>query len=225
MRPSLPALLFILMSAASCAAWDPDYEQNPDTSLRELLEPLQEQDTSIDPMMIERVRFAVEQLATRHPGHVPSQVAAATLAMETDEPQRAQGYIDRALSLDPANIEARCIRIRIAVADGSLDLARSIIDAGLRLRPDAAALYESSAWLHQLHERFDDALQALDTAEALDAPAWRIQFHRGLIEELRMNYDAAKSHYEAAIKDNKDCLQAQRRLAGLRARQQILQGR
>ena len=220
MRHFLIASLLAIVTP-SCAVWDPDYEPDPDVALAELLAPIKEDSVQLDAVTIERMRFAIERLAARHPSHVPSQVAASTLAFESGEPQRAQGLVERALLLDPTSIEARCLRVRIAVADGSIDLARKLITDGLRLRPDSAALYESSAWLHQLRGNMDEALAHLDAADALEAPKWRTMFHRGLIEELRGNYDEARKHYEATLVINDGCLQARQRLAGLLARQKV----
>jgi len=221
MRP-LHSLLFVAFLAVSaCTVWDPDYEPDPDASLSDLLGPYADRAGPIDDVERDRLRFAVERIATRHPGHVASQVAASALSFQSGESQRAQGYVDRALSLEPANIEARCLRIRIAVADGSLDLARKLIDDGLRLRPDAAALYESSAWVHQLDGKLEDAMRALSAAETLDAPTWRTTFHRGLIEELRGNLDEAEKHYRAAQAANPDCAEARQRLAGLAVRRPL----
>jgi len=224
MRSNPFALLFLLAAAPACAVWDPDHEPDPDTSLRDLIAPVAEHEQSLDTVAQDRLRFAVERLATRHPGHVRSQVAAGALTFESGHSQRAQGYVDRALALEPANVEARCLRVRIAVADGSRDLARKLIDDGVRLRPDAAALYESSAWLHQIDNRMDAALLDLDAAEALAAPKWRILFHRGLIEELRGDSTRAEQHYRAAVAANGRNLQALRRLAGLTARSPKLEG-
>lgn len=218
MRRLLIASLFAIV-APSCAVWDPDHEPDPDVSLRDLLAPFENRDRELDAVTRERLRFAVERLATRHPGHVASQVAAGALAFESGEPQRAQNFVDRALTLQPNHVEARNLRIRIAVADGSLDLARKLVDDGLRLRPDSSLLYESSAWVHQLRGEMDQALAALEAAETLEAPRWRLRFHRGLIEELRGNFDAARKHYEGALDDNKDCREARQRLAGLIASQ------
>ncbi|MFK7743198.1 MAG: tetratricopeptide repeat protein [Planctomycetota bacterium] len=221
-----PFIKFVFALAAvaatsGCTLWDPDYEPDPDQYLQDLLSPLEDRDAKLDAPTRDRLRFAVERLATRHPGHVPSQVAASALAMESGEPQRAQTYVDRALSLEPGNVEARCMRVRIAVADGSLDLARKLVDDGLRIRPDSFHLYESSAWLHQLNVRFDEAMRALDAAETLGAPAWRIAFHRGLVEELGGDSDAAVGHYRAAIDHNDECEPARQRLAGLLMKREI----
>jgi len=213
-------ILFFLLTANGCSVWDPDYEPDPDQALQDVLAPVRD-DAKLDAVTLERLQFAVERLATRHPAHVPSQVAAASLAFDRGQPQRAQGYVDRAMKLDPGNVEARCMRVRIAVTDGSLDLARKLIDDGLRMRPDAAKLYESSAWLHQLDGRYDDALRALEAATTLEAPKWRVEFHRGLVEELRGDFAKAKTHYQAAKKANPDCVEAQQRLAGLEARRQL----
>ncbi len=220
MRPLSFTILFFTLFAPACAVWNPDYVQDPDEALREILADAKEIESD-DAVTTQRMQFAVEALATRHPNHVASQVAAATLAMDQGQHQRAQGYTDRALDLAPNNVVARCLKVRIAVRDGSLDLARKIVDDGLRMRPDAAALYESAAWIHQLDGRHDDALRALDAAAALEAPAWRICFHRGLVEEMRGHLDVAEKHYRAAWKANPSSREARQRLAGLRARRQL----
>ena len=216
MRPLNPILSFLTLLTASCSVWNPDYVQDPDEALRELTTSAVE--AGEDAAATEQLQFAVEAIATRHPNHVASQVVAASIAMERGQQQRAQGFVERALDLDARNVEARCLRVRIAVQDGSLDLARKLVEDGLRLRPDASRLYESAAWIDQLDGRHDDALRALDAAAALDAPAWRIAFHRGLIEDLRGEYDLAESHYRAAWKANPSCREARERLAGLQAR-------
>ena len=218
MRSYLLPLFCAAAVLAGCSVWNPDYEPDPDASLRELLAQLDDHEGPIGPLERERLHNALVNLATRYPGHVPTQVAAAIVDLDTGQPRRAQNFVDRALSLDPANVEARTIRVRIAVADGGMSLARKIVDDGLVLRPDAAPLYESSAWLHQLTGQLQDALLDLDAAETLGAPKWRIDFHRGLIEELEGNDSAAAKHYRAALAANGDCEQARQRLAGLSAR-------
>lgn len=218
MRRYLLPLLCATTTLMGCAVWNPDYEPDPDTSLRQVLAQLDDVQGPIGPLERERLHNALVRLATRHPGHVPTQVAAAVVDLDTGQPRRAQNFADRALSIDPANVEARTIRVRIAVADGGLALARKIVDDGLILRPDAAPLYESSAWLHQLSGQLQDALLDLDAAEKLGAPEWRIEFHRGLIAELQGEDVAAALFYRAALEENGDCEQARQRLAGLAAR-------
>ncbi len=217
-RPRNWFVVWLCFSFSGCAAWGPDSELSPDEQLHDLLVACQDEDGKFDAVRVEQARFGVQRVATKYPGHVPSQVAAAALAFENGEAQRAQGFVDRALSLQPDHVEARVLRVRIAVDDGGLDLARRLVDDGLRLRPDAFALYESSAWVHQLAGEPAEAMRALDTAARLDAPDWRIAYHRGLVEEQRGAVEAARRHYEAALDANGDCEAARRRLAGLKAR-------
>ncbi|MEM7201557.1 MAG: hypothetical protein AAF628_14910 [Planctomycetota bacterium] len=224
--PRLSLVLFIAAGVLSgCASLHPDYEPDPDQRLRELLAPLGQTAESLPASDWPRVRFGIERLATRCPSHVPSQVAAAALAFNAGELQRAQGFVDRALDLAPSNVEARSLRVRIAVADGSMDLARRLVDDGLQLRPDAAPLYEASAWLHQLGGRPAEALVALDAAEELDAPKWRVAFHRGLVAEQSGDLNAAVRYYRSAIAEEHGCPQAEQRLSGLLAQQRLRRGR
>ena len=210
--------LAIVVFLTACSLWDPDYEPNPDDQLRGLLHGLSDPESSADAAFVERTRFAIVQLATRFPGHVPSKVAAAAIQIERGEPQRAQGLLDRALTLDATHVEARVLRVRMAVSDGNLELARSLVDDGLNLRPDAFKLQESSAWISQLSGEHVEALTALSKAEALGAPPWRVAYHRGLIEEQRGQWRAAEQHYRRALDANGACEQARRRLTGLSVR-------
>jgi len=214
-------ILFVSLTglfAAGCSLWDPDHETPPDDRLRAILDQLDGQER-LEPLQRERPRFELDRLATRHPDHVPSQVAAAAMVLDAGERVRAQGFLDRVLDLEPDNADARAMRVRVAVADGSLDLARKIVDDGLRLRPDAATLFESSAWLHQLEGRPEDAIEALGVARRLGAPAWRVAFHIGVVEEGRGNFLAAEDSYESAISERDGEFEdAQRRLRGLRAK-------
>jgi hypothetical protein len=67
------------------------------------------------------------------------------------------------------------------------------------------------------------ALRALNAAESLSAPSWRVAYHQGLIEELRGNGDAAEKHYRAALEANDACAQARQRLAGIAAKRILVQ--
>lgn len=217
-----PRSSVLLMACAGfalvgCSLFDPDYVEDPDVTLAGLLDPL-DGGAPVDAITRERIRNGISRLATRFPSHLPSQLAAAALDIEAGESDRARGFVDRALALDPPNVEARVLRVQIAVADGSLGLARKLVEDGLALRPDASPLYESSAWVHQVAGEPDDALTALDTAERAGAPAWRVHFHRGLVEETRESYEAAARHYRAALDDNDACTAAQQRLLGLQVR-------
>ena len=219
LRPA--ARLGVLALLPACALWNPDHEPEPDAVLAALLADHASDDGFAphrDEVRRERLRYDVERLATRHPNHVPSQVAAAAIALDAGDRMRAQAYADRALALAPTDVEARTLRVRIAVADGATELARRLVDDGLRARPDAAGLHESSAWLHQLAGEADAALAALTLAERLGAPAARVAFHRGLVEEQRGDVDAAERHYRSALAADAGCEAAARRLAGLVAR-------
>ena len=83
MRPLLYSLLFAILAVPACTVWDPDYEPDPNTSLRDLLAPYTDRAAPMNAVERDRLRFAVERLATRHPGHVASQVAASALSFSS----------------------------------------------------------------------------------------------------------------------------------------------
>ncbi|MCR9245730.1 MAG: tetratricopeptide repeat protein [bacterium] len=199
----LASLLAVATFSAACAVWDPDWEPDPDQHLRQLLAPF-ESDGGPREISRERLRAAVERLAARHPSHLRCQVAAAILTFDNGDRLRAQGYADQALAIAPDHVEARALRVRIAVADGNLDLARRLVDDGLQQRPESATLHESSAWVHQLKGEPEAALAALGVAERLGAPRWRTEYNRGLLAEERNDLAAAERHYEAALATAKE---------------------
>jgi tetratricopeptide (TPR) repeat protein len=203
---------------AACAAWNPDHEPDPQQQLDRLLPATEADAAALDANQREELRQTLERLAARHTNHVPTQVAAAAMAFADGDVQRAAGLVERVLELAPANVEARSLRIRLAVADGGMELAQRLVDDGLRLRPDAAALHESQAWLHQLACRQPQALAALALAERLGAPAWRVEFHRGLLAEQAGDDDAARQHYRRVRELQPDCEPATQRLRALAAR-------
>ena len=211
-------LLFLLgpLTVAACQVVDPEYVGDPDTELAAILDEMLADQAPHDG---ERARLAVlvYRQAARHPTHVPTLMASAALAMEDNKPMRAETVLSRILSLDPTHAEARMLRARIAVQDGNLGLASELVQEGIDYRPDESRLHETAAWILYLGEHFDEAHSALDRAVRLDAPAWRVDFHRGLIEEGRGKNQAALRHYRACLRERPDYEPAKIRRLGLEA--------
>jgi hypothetical protein len=62
------------------------------------------------------------------------------------------------------------------------------------------------------------AIDELSMAGALGAPAWRVAYHRGLIEEASGRLAQASRFYEEALQGNPGWPPAESRLKALRAR-------
>lgn len=209
-------LLALPFALSACHIVNPEYVRDPDRELDALLRQLLAEREPHDGKREQLVGRVYTQ-AARHPSHVPTLVAAGTLALEDGYSARAEQFFGRVIRLDPAHAEARMLRARIAVDDGNLGLASDLIEEGIAYRPDESRLHEAAAWVFYLSENFELAHEALDRASRLDAPMWRVYFNRGLIEERRGNHQAALMHYRDCLSNRPGYEPAEMRRAGLAA--------
>jgi predicted Zn-dependent protease len=123
-------------------------------------------------------------------------IADAALSIETGRPDRAVSLLDMALKAEPDNVDAVQLSVQVAARSGDLAGAHRRVEAALRTRPDAPGLHESHAALLFVEERYPEALEALDRADALAGEtSWRSHYHRGLIAENCGELEDAERHY------------------------------
>ena len=214
-RAAAVALLFL---GASCRVVSPDLRSRPDDELRAALASGGVGGEGAFDDADGLVRARVEAVANRFPTHVPSQVAAATMALAVGAVQSATFHAQRAQVLEPGRPEVVVLLARIAVQDGNLTRAAKELDAGIRARPDDPLLRETRAWVRQLADDFEAALDELDEAERLGGPAWRLAFHRGVVLERSGRTEEAIAAYKVCLESKPDHLGAKRRLTGLSGR-------
>lgn len=87
------------------------------------------------------------------------------------------------------------------------------------LSPDHAGLREAYGAALYLAGELDAARQNLLAALALGAPAWRVAYHLGLVEESAGRVDAALGHYRESVASNPTWPQSQARLTALERQQ------
>jgi Flp pilus assembly protein TadD len=148
---------------------------------------------------------------------VPTVLAAASLAFETGDAPAAQRSLDEVARLVPRDAGATVLRARIAVKEGNLRYARRLVEGEIRLVPDSPALRETLAGILYLQRHFAEARVALQAAARLGAPAWRIAYHLGLLDEAVGDAEAAARRYAEAVDLNPAWHPARARLEGLRA--------
>lgn len=164
----------------------------------------------------ERARNAIERLALEFPGHARTLMAAGALAYEAGEPEKAQNYLDAVFKLQPAHPEAGVLRSRIAMDDGNNQLAARVLATQIQYTPDNAALREAQSFVLSMTGDYDGARAALDAAESLGAPAWRVAYHRGVVAELAGQAGEARTQYQACIDANPSFVAAKSRLSGMK---------
>ena len=165
----------------------------------------------------EQLLDQAESLALEYPKHEPSLMLCAGLSYALRRPERSRAYLDSILNVDPAHADAATLRARIAIEAGSVPYATGLLERTIELRPDHAGLRETLASAYYLSDRPKDALDVLDAAERLGAPAFRIAYNRGLIAEGEGRVEEAAGHYRDALAARPGWPPAQRRLAGLGA--------
>ncbi len=82
------------------------------------------------------------------------------------------------------------------------DRALADYDAALNIQPDAAAVLTNRAWIYMSRSRYDVALEDLNKAIALLAPALaaRARYYRGFTFFKQKDYPAAMSDLNEAVK-------------------------
>jgi Tfp pilus assembly protein PilF len=164
-----------------------------------------------------RLLNELRRLNQDHPTHVPTLFALATKTYEAGQRERADAYLDQLFDLRPAHPEAGVLRARLALRDGNLSAARRVLEQQIRYTPDHAGLREAHGSVLYLGGELEPARLELERARRLGAPAWRVAFNLGLVEEAEGNVTLAMERYQVAMRLNESFQPAASRLAGLEA--------
>jgi Tfp pilus assembly protein PilF len=229
MKLPLRTLVVVLtLAGTSCATHTgaTHYEcVNVDRALRDAVQQLEqsraqgcEEHDARDPDSCVARERAIERLAFVCPAHAPTMLANAVLAYESHDPVKSQQYLDRALGQTRALPDAAVLRAKLAIDEGNLPFARRFLAEQINLSPDHAGLREVHGATLYLSGELDGARQELQAARALNAPAWRVAYHLGLVEEAAGQSDLAMTYYEEAVEKNPAWVPARSRLNALRAR-------
>jgi len=165
----------------------------------------------------ERLLDRAESVALEYPKHEGILMLCAGLSYSLDRPERARAFLDSLLDADPTHAEAAALRARIAIEQGRVPYATGLLERTIELRPDSSDLRETLASALYLSDRMAEAAHALDAAERLGAPAFRVAYNRGLIAEATGRPGAAAEFYRASLAARPGWPPAQQRLAGLAA--------
>jgi tetratricopeptide (TPR) repeat protein len=221
----LPGLL-----AGACAHTSPLVHQqclNADAQLAAVWQPLDAQRAkgcaaSVEPGApdCDRLRHELERLALVCADHAPTLMANAVIAYEDHEPVKSQQLLDQILAQPRSFPDAAALRARIAIEEGNLPFARRLLEQQMTLAPDHPGLRETYGAALYVAGQLPEARRELAAARTLGAPAWRIAYHLGLIEEATGRLDLAAQYYAEALQGNPGWAQAASRLKALRAKSQ-----
>jgi len=148
----------------------------------------------------EVLRSQIERLSIDCPNNPDVLMANALLAFETHNFARSQQLLDELFSLPVLYPEAAVLRARLSLEQGNIPFALRFLSEQINRSGDHAGLRETYASALYLSGRFDDAMAQIVIAQRLGAPAWRVAFCEGLIEEAAGKFEAAKLRYQEALK-------------------------
>ncbi len=148
-----------------------------------------------------RLASELNGLHIKYPNSKRIMMAAALLEFELGNTASSQQLLDSLLSKRGAYPEAAILRSRIAMEEGNLTLARSVINKQLNITPDHPYLYEMQASYYYMEGKYTDALQSVKIAERFMKPNWRIAHHRGIIYEAQEQWYKACKEYKQILKE------------------------
>lgn len=164
-----------------------------------------------------RVQAQIEALALRFPTNPDVLLVNAVVAFETNQPEKAESYLDALLDQAPMDPGVAVLRSRLALQQGNLPHARRLLAAQVTLTPDAFDLREALASVFYLAGEYEAARRQLSIAERLGSPRWRIAYNRGLIEEAEGRPRAAIRFYQQTLDENPEYEPARSRMRGLKS--------
>jgi tetratricopeptide (TPR) repeat protein len=162
-----------------------------------------------------RAEREVERLTLDFPREPDALFAAAAVAHAAGRSTQAASYLDALRTLRPAHAEAAALRAHIALEEGNARLARRLLEQQVRLSPAHSALHETLAAVAFFEGDLEGARRTLAQAERLGAPAWRVAYHEGLVEEAAGDPIGAAAAYRRALAVRPEHREADERLRGI----------
>lgn len=163
----------------------------------------------------QRLQREVDRLYAEYPEQERIMMANAVFQYEMGRIEAAQFLLDQLLSSNGPHPEAAILRAQIALSEGNITRARTLLQNEIQLAPDYAELHEALASAYYLEGQYEKAEHSLQVASVLGAARWRLAYHRGLISEAQNNPVKACGYYRDSILENKEFRPAMARMLGL----------
>jgi tetratricopeptide (TPR) repeat protein len=128
-------------------------------------------------------RALLEQIIRLDPENISALINLGNIAIrgQNRSPGAAAGYFDRALALDPENLEALLGRAGTYRYARSPKEAEELLNRGLTLYPGEASLWSERARLYREAGFLIQAFEDLNTAKELDGNNYWISIDRGIV--------------------------------------------
>ncbi len=225
-RPLLATVA--ILSASGCASMEAQRNLNPDPNDRlnhmlQLDERAEQRGSQCREIWAdrgktvdcERIAREVDRLYAEFPYQQRVVLTHAFMQHDYGRRDSAQFLLDQLLGQPGSFPEAAILRSQLALAEGNMTRAKSLLKQQIKLAPDHAGLHETLSSVFYLEGQYDKSQHHLNLATILDAPDWRVTYHRGLILEAQDNTEAACHAYQGAAQLKPDFRAPIARLIGL----------
>ena len=206
-------VLLILFGLLTCTSLDGYREANPDPDdrLDDLLILIEYQnslrneclDIARPPSAVGdcgRIIVEAERILSDFPTHERTMMTLSILYYQMNRLDRAQYVLDQLLNIPGARPEAAILRAMIALREGNVKLAASVLTRQILLAPENDELRSALASVYYSQGEIQRARTVLNMSNETNKNQWLLSYHNGLLAETEKDWLAACSLYSSALR-------------------------
>lgn len=148
---------------------------------------------------LEQARELYEEVVKARPKQIETLYLLALVAAQSRDFERAVGWLDKALAVQPRNAPFHSDRGNALQALERFDAAVASYDRAIAIKPDFALAYYNRGNALRALKRFDAALESYDRATELKPYLAEACYNRGLALQELGRLDDAIASYDRAI--------------------------
>ncbi len=206
-------VLSILVGLLACTSLDGYREANPDPDdrLDDLLILIEYQNSLRNECLdiarptsalgdCGRIVVEAERILSDFPTHERTMMTLSILYYQMNRLDRAQYVLDQLLNIPGARPEAAILRSMIALKEGNVKLAASVLTRQILLAPENDELRSALASVYYSQGEIQRARTVLNMSNETNKHQWLLSYHNGLLAETEKDWLAACSLYSSALR-------------------------
>jgi cellulose synthase operon protein C len=160
---------------------------------------------------------ALQNVYDANPGAARPMAALASAYIEAKQTDKAEALLDSALKANPQNAEALVLMGSIALTKNKPDEAIKNFEAAIKQQPKNTVGYRSLADLYARQKKLDEATKTIREGLEQIPQNFALELTSAGLQELKGDYEAAISEYEAMLKQQPGSMVVANNLASLLA--------
>lgn len=148
---------------------------------------------------LDRAKAAFDDALELDPKHVKSLVNASRVLLDSDKPAEAEGYLARAIEIDPASADVYRVMGRTQALLGNADDALDAYRTALAIDPEDGWSMNNMGLLLIQQGRYEEALRPLARATQLSEGVAVFENNLGIALERTGHYGAAAEAYRSSL--------------------------